>query len=75
MLARALLKAPGHRLSLLPAGEARIEEARKFSVNGVSGKVELIQYRIVGLVFTPQSIWLDHDGNTAASVSSWFSKM
>src|SRR5206468_6214994 len=38
-----------------------------------SGKVELIQYRITGLGFTQQSIWLDHDGNTAASVSSWFS--
>src|SRR5947208_533663 len=73
VLARALLKAPGHKLSLLPAGEARIEEASKLSVNGLSGKVELIQYRIVGLVFTPQSIWLDHDGNTAAAVSSWFS--
>jgi len=73
VLARALLKAPGHKLSLLPAGEARIEEAGKLSVNGLSGKVELIQYRIVGLVFTPQSIWLDHDGNSAASVSSWFS--
>src|SRR5204863_2847937 len=73
VLARALLKAPGHKLSLLPAGEARIEEAGKLSVNGLSGKVELIQYRIVGLVFTPQSIWLDHDGNTAAAVSSWFS--
>src|SRR5438034_8557777 len=73
VLARALLQAPGHKLSLLPAGEARIEEAGKLSVNGLSGKVELIQYRIVGLVFTPQSIWLDHDGNTAAAVSSWFS--
>src|SRR6266705_1504735 len=73
VLARALLKAPGHKLSLLPAGEVRIEEAGKLSVNGLSGKVELIQYRIVGLVFTPQSIWLDRDGNTAASVSSWFS--
>jgi hypothetical protein len=34
---------------------------------------ELIQYRITGLGFTPQAIWLDHNGNTAASVSSWFS--
>src|SRR5207249_9293606 len=73
VLARALLKAPGHKLSLPPAGEASIEESGKLSVNGLSGKVELIQYRIVGLVFTPQSIWLDHNGNTAASVSSWFS--
>jgi imidazolonepropionase-like amidohydrolase len=73
VLARALLKAPGHKLSLLPAGEARIEEAGKLSVSGLSGKVELIQYRIIGLGFTPQAIWLDHDGNTAASVSNWFS--
>jgi imidazolonepropionase-like amidohydrolase len=69
VLARALLKAPGHRLPLLPAGEASIEESGKLNV----GKTELVQYRITGLGFTPQAIWLDHDGNTAASVSSWFS--
>ena len=74
VLARALLKAPGHKLSLLPAGDARIEEAGKLTVTNASGKKgELIQYRITGLGFTPQAIWLDHDGNTAASVSSWFS--
>jgi imidazolonepropionase-like amidohydrolase len=73
VLARALLKAPGHKLSLLPAGEASIEESGKLSVNGAAGNRELIQYRITGLFFTPQSIWLDHNGNTAASVSSWFS--
>jgi imidazolonepropionase-like amidohydrolase len=73
VLARALLKAPGHKLSLLPAGEASIEETGKVSVNDTSGKVELVQYRINGLVFTPQSIWLERDGNTAASVASWFS--
>src|SRR5204863_8183453 len=59
--------------SLLPAGEVSIEESGKLSINGVSGHAELVQYRITGLFFTPQSIWLDHDGNTAASVSSWFS--
>src|SRR6184192_3552392 len=69
VLARALLKALGHRLPLLPAGEAVIEESGKLKV----GKIELIQYRITGLGFTPQAIWLDHNGNTTASVSSWFS--
>jgi len=69
VLARALLKAPGHRLPLLPAGEATIEESGKLKV----GEIELIQYRITGLGFTPQAIWLDHNGNTAANVSSWFS--
>src|SRR5215216_2567931 len=73
VLARALLKAPGHKLRLLPAGEASIEESGKLIVSGVPGKAELIQYRIIGLLFTPQSIWLDHNGDTAANVSSWFS--
>ena len=73
VLARALLKAPDHKLSLLPAGEASIQESGKVSVDGASGKVELIQYRITGLGFTPQTIWLDDDGNTAASISGWFS--
>ena len=70
VLARALLKAPNHKLPLLPAGEASIEEAGKASV--ASGNAEFTEYRITGLGFSPQSIWLDHDG-TAASVSSWFS--
>jgi imidazolonepropionase-like amidohydrolase len=69
VLARALLKAPDHKLPLLPAGEAKIEESGKLKV----GEKELTQYRIIGLSFTPQTIWLDHKGGTAASVSSWFS--
>ena len=69
VLARALLKAPGHKLPLLPAGEAKIEETGKMKV----GKTEVTQYRIVGLSFTPQTIWLDQNGDTAANVSSWFS--
>src|SRR5207237_10045634 len=69
VLARALLKAPGHKLSLLPAGEARIEEAGKVNIDGGTGGVRLIQYRIIGLAFTPQSIWRDQDGNRAAAVS------
>src|SRR4030095_4466092 len=73
VLARALLKAPGHKLRLLPAVEARIEESGKLSVKGITGKAELIQYRIIGLSFTPQTIWLDHNGDTAANLSSWFS--
>src|SRR5947208_7465417 len=73
VLARALLKAPAHKLPLLPAGEASIEETGKLAVKSASDKAELIQYRVTGLGFTPQAIWLEHDGNTAASVSSWFS--
>lgn len=68
VLARALLKAPNRKLPLLPAGEASLEEAGKAKTD----KGELTQYRITGLSFTPQSIWLDREG-TVALVSSWFS--
>lgn len=69
VLARALLKAPGHKLPLLPAGEASIAEAGKTKTD----KTELTEYRITGLGFTPQPIWLEQDGKTAAQVSSWLS--
>src|SRR6516225_5989898 len=49
VLARALLKAPDHKLPLLPAGEASIEESGKLGVKGVNGEAELTQYRIIGL--------------------------
>jgi hypothetical protein len=65
VLARALLKAPTHRLPLLPAGEATIEKVGKVTAGNT-------EYRITGLGFSPQPIWLDRRG-TAASVSSWFS--
>ncbi|GAA0715693.1 amidohydrolase family protein [Dokdonella soli] len=73
VLARALLKTPGHKLSLLPAGEASIEAAGNVSVDGPSSKTPFTQYRITGLGFTPQAVWLDKGGNTAAIVSGWFS--
>jgi hypothetical protein len=68
VLARALLKAPNHKLPLLPAGEAAIEKLGKV----ISGNIEFTEYRITGLGFSPQSIWLDHNG-APASVSPWFS--
>jgi imidazolonepropionase-like amidohydrolase len=68
VLARALLKATNHKLPLLPAGEASIEPAGKSSTS----KGELTEYRIIGLGFSPQSIWLDRDG-ISSSISGWFS--
>ena len=69
VLARALLKAPGHRLALLPAGEASIEPAGQLTLG--ADRVSL--YRITGLGFTPQPVWLDARSETAAIVSGWFS--
>jgi Amidohydrolase family len=68
VLARALLKAPNHKLPLLPAGEATIEKAGRVT----TGDSELTEYRVTGLGFSPESIWLDRGGHTAASVSPWF---
>src|SRR5207245_4568713 len=68
VLARALLKASNHKLSLLPAGQATIEKLGKVT----SGNTEFTEYRITGLGFSPQPVWLDHNG-TSASLSSWFS--
>ncbi|HET6782596.1 MAG TPA: amidohydrolase family protein [Pseudoxanthomonas sp.] len=75
VLARALLKAPGHKLALLPAGEARLEAAGTLDVATAQGPKTLSLYRISGLDYTPGSVWLDADGNTAAliMVSGWVS--
>jgi len=73
VLARALIKAPGHKLALLPSGEARIEPAGDVEVTTATGKAKVTQYRIVGLSFAPAPIWLDKDGNVVGSLSSWFS--
>lgn len=66
VLVRALLKAPGQRLALLPSGEAHVESAGTLRVESHNGPVELTHYRISGLGFTPSSVWLHGDGRTAA---------
>ncbi|QWF16020.1 amidohydrolase family protein [Lysobacter capsici] len=75
VLARALLKAPGHTLALLPAGEARLEAAGTFEATTKNGPATLSLYRISGLDYTPGSVWLDAQGNTAALImaSGWVS--
>lgn len=74
VLARALFKAPGRKLALLPEGEARITSVGSLVLPGGTGSAsQITQYEIAGLDFGPTRIWLDHDGNTAASVSGWSS--
>ncbi|MGO1071170.1 amidohydrolase family protein [Lysobacter sp. CA199] len=75
VLARALLKAPDRKLALLPAGEARLEEGGTLEVAGKNGPRTLSLYRISGLDYTPGSVWLDANGDTAAVIfaSGWVS--
>ena len=72
VLARALLKAPQHKLPLLPAGEARLTAAGSVTVKTTDGApVELQLYLVSGLDFSPTPIWLDREGHTAAVLSGW----
>lgn len=72
VLTRALLKAPEHRLALLPAGEARLEAAGTLDVSDGAAKITLSHYRIVGLGFSPSSVWLAPNGDTWLA-SQWSS--
>jgi len=73
VLARALLKAPEHRLALLPAGEARIEPVGSVDVTTPGGKKKVTQYHVTGLSFSPAAIWLDDKGEAVGSLGTWFS--
>ena len=76
VLARALLKAPGHRLALLPAGEATLEKVvlpPEDAAHAAGLRGPIVLYAVGGLDFSPSPIWLESDGATAASVSDWFS--
>jgi hypothetical protein len=68
VLARALLKAPNHKLPLLPEGEAELHEIRK--TKGTN-ETQLTCYRIDGLGFQPQFVWLDPRGDMAALLDEW----
>ncbi|HSC10181.1 MAG TPA: amidohydrolase family protein [Rhodanobacteraceae bacterium] len=71
VLARALLKAPDHRLALLPSGSASIAAAGDVILD--AGKSQWTHYRISGLDFMPVSVWLDRERATAAFASLWLS--
>lgn len=72
MLARALLKAPGRTLALLPAGQARLAvlDTRSLPVGGKAVPATL--YAISGLGFSPSTLWLDADGELLFEGDDWF---
>lgn len=73
LLANALLKAEGHKLALLPEGQATLQRANEVTLQSSSGSRRVTSYEISGLGFGPETIWLDQDGAFFASVSSWAS--
>ena len=73
VLAAALLKTPGHRMALLPEGEASIRRTGEMTVSHGGQSRRVISYEISGLGFTPSTVWLNPDNSWFASVSSWAS--
>jgi Amidohydrolase family len=73
MLARALDRAPGKRLALLPAGEAWIDDESTLQIE-VGGKQRTVRrVAMAGISYSPELLWLDEEGELFASVSSWSS--
>lgn len=68
-LVRALRRAPGKRLKLLPAGEAWLEHDAPVTVSGR----RLHQVAVAGLGFAPYLMWLDDDGELFGYPSTWIS--
>ncbi|HET9837018.1 MAG TPA: amidohydrolase family protein [Candidatus Angelobacter sp.] len=73
LLAKALLDAPGHKLALLPEGEAFLEQRGQLQVSANGQSRTVVQYAVGGLGFSPFPVWLDKEGAFFASVSSWSS--
>ena len=67
----ALLAAPGHRLALLPEGEASIERVDDRTIDAGGRKEKVTLYQESGFGFTPNAIWLDANGHLVASGSDW----
>jgi imidazolonepropionase-like amidohydrolase len=70
---QALLRAPGHRLKLLPAGEAWIEDDVVRDIEIAGAHRRLRRLAIAGVGFEPYLSWLDEDNEAFASVSPWSS--
>ncbi|HEX3757087.1 MAG TPA: amidohydrolase family protein [Kofleriaceae bacterium] len=72
---QALLRAPGHRLKLLPAGEAWIEDDTTREIEIAGAHRRLHRLAVAGLGFEPYLVWLDEHDDVFASVSSWSSSI
>jgi imidazolonepropionase-like amidohydrolase len=71
VLARALLKAEGGRLELLPAGSASIREVAEHEARLGEQTRQATLYAISGVDLTPQYVWLDGDRELFALTFGW----
>lgn len=73
LMVRAALKASGNTLPLLPAGEARVERVGDSRVQAGGKTLELTEYNILGIGFSPTPVWLDADQHLFAVGTGWYS--
>jgi len=71
LLAKAAYAQPGHRIALLPSGEARVEVLDERSVKNGDAAQSVRLFAVSGLGYQPTAVWLDARGDFFASVDSW----
>jgi hypothetical protein len=62
VIARALLRSPGHKLAALPNGQLSIEKVSEASVTFKAGTGRVSLYAITGFGVEPSYLWLRSDG-------------
>jgi hypothetical protein len=72
-LVQALIRAKDHRLKLLPAGEAWIDEDSVVEIDVAGTRRKLHRVAVGGLGFQPDPAWYDEDYELFAVVSPWSS--
>jgi len=64
----ALAAAPGHKLPLLPSGEARLEPLTTATIGTGALKKTVTAWEVVGLSNSPQPVWADEAGRFFALI-------
>ena len=63
LLVRALLKAPGQKVDLLPLGHASLAKLDEETVHSKRGSRRVMLYVVTGLNLNPDYVWLDANGS------------
>jgi imidazolonepropionase-like amidohydrolase len=66
---KALLKAPGQELAVLPGGTLKLEKGESLSVQGAGGPLTVTRYTLTGLDLQPTTLLVDDRGGLFADVS------
>lgn len=69
LYARALLKAPGHTLDVLPSGTLRLDRVRKVTIGKGKQAIALDAYFLTGIDLDPNILLLDKQGRLFADVT------